>query len=186
MDAASIAHDIDDQADDTVINPQSVQQSQADLNQVVTTTAVQANPAIRPTTRVRGHRRAGSNRVTKAQATHIPRPRNSWIIYRQDRTKDLRAQDASLTASEICKYPHSEVSDFQLTRIIARIVSTLWRDEMPHVRAYYQQLAQEEAQAHREMYPNYRYRARRPVDRQSRVDTATFWDSLPNLDTDGN
>jgi hypothetical protein len=33
---------------------------------------------------------------------HIPRPRNSWIIYRSDKTRELRDQDPSLTASDNC------------------------------------------------------------------------------------
>jgi hypothetical protein len=34
---------------------------------------------------------------------HIPRPRNSWIIYRSDKTRELRDMDSSLTASDICE-----------------------------------------------------------------------------------
>lgn len=151
---------------------QNNQQTQVQLastlfsGQLPLTTNAQIRPNNPAPAIVDSHRRTTSNRVPKTQNTHIPRPRNSWIIYRQDRTKDLRAQDPSLTASEI-----------------SRIVSNLWRDELPQVRTYYQRLAADEAQAHRDRYPNYRYRARRPVDRHTAVDTAAFWDSLADLDT---
>jgi hypothetical protein len=105
-------------------------------------------------------KRAATATARAVSKNAIPRPRNSWILYRQDRTRDLRAHDPSLTASEI-----------------SRIVSSLWKDELPHVKTYYTELAATEAQAHRDNHPDYRYRARRPVNRYS-TDSAAFWESL--------
>ena len=43
-------------------------------------------------------------RINRAHVRgHIPRPRNSWIIYRSDKTRELRNMDPSLTASDICE-----------------------------------------------------------------------------------
>lgn len=51
---------------------------------------------------------------------HIPRPRNSWIIYRSDKTRELRDMDPSLTASDICK------------SFCLRILKTLANYRSPH------------------------------------------------------
>ncbi|OIW30585.1 hypothetical protein CONLIGDRAFT_713191 [Coniochaeta ligniaria NRRL 30616] len=96
---------------------------------------------------------------------HIPRPRNSWIIYRSDKTRELRDMNPSLTASDI-----------------SRITSRLWAEELDHIKVEYQQRAQEEANQHTAMYPNYRYRARRPNPRHPTVDAPMFWHGLPNSD----
>ena len=39
-------------------------------------------------------------------------------------------------------------------------------------------MAQQEANAHMAMYPDYRYRARRPIPRHPKVDSMMFWDGL--------
>jgi hypothetical protein len=54
------------------------------------------------------------------------------------------------------------------------------------VKQYYQLLAVQEANDHRFRYPDYRYRARRAIPRQPKVDAAGFWQSLPNDDVENN
>lgn len=75
----------------------------------------------------------------------------------------------------------SYVGNCKLTQT-ARITSRLWAEELPQVKNHYQQLAQQEANAHQIMYPDYRYRARRPIPRHPQVDTMTYWNTLPDLD----
>jgi hypothetical protein len=56
---------------------------------------------------VRNNKRARTVRERRRNPPHlrghIPRPRNSRIIYRSDKTRELRDMDPSLTASDICK-----------------------------------------------------------------------------------
>lgn len=130
---------------------------------------------------VRNHQRARNIRERRANSRrtpgHIPRPRNSWIIYRSDKTRELRDMDPSLTASDICKYSEKE-NELPANTFIARITSRLWASELAHVKVQYQQKAQEEANDHMARYPDYRYRARRPIPRQPTVDSMMFWDNL--------
>ena len=36
--------------------------------------------------------------------THIPRPKNSWILYRQAKSKEIMEQQPGITAAGVCKY----------------------------------------------------------------------------------
>jgi len=58
---------------------------------------------------------------------------------------------------------------------VARIVSRLWAEELPHIKVHYQQMAQDEATQHMAMYPDYRYRARRPVPHHPTADAMMSW-----------
>ncbi|PSS03263.1 high mobility group box domain-containing protein [Coniella lustricola] len=71
---------------------------------------------------------------------HVKRPRNSWIIYRSEKSKLLHHTSPGISAGEIS----SEVS-------------RLWKNETEDVKEYYCGLADEEARLHKEKYPEYRY-----------------------------
>ncbi|KAK1768930.1 high mobility group box domain-containing protein [Phialemonium atrogriseum] len=74
----------------------------------------------------------------------IPRPRNQWIIYRQNRSRQLHEEDPTLTAGQI-----------------STIVSTMWRRESREVKDYFKNLAEEEDRQHKAKYPQYKYQARK-------------------------
>ncbi|KAM7208976.1 HMG (high mobility group) box domain containing protein [Naviculisporaceae sp. PSN 640] len=79
----------------------------------------------------------------------IPRPRNSFILYRQWMSKKLRTENPELTAGSI-----------------SQIVGSLWRRESRRMKAHFNLLARMEDERHRAKYPNYRYEARRVLDAQ--------------------
>ncbi|RDA91449.1 hypothetical protein CP533_6273 [Ophiocordyceps camponoti-saundersi (nom. inval.)] len=70
----------------------------------------------------------------------IPRPRNSWILYRQHQSAVMKERYPGITASEI-----------------STASSRMWRREPKHVKAYWKKQAQEEDRLHKEKYPNYKY-----------------------------
>ncbi|KAK0753561.1 high mobility group box-domain-containing protein [Schizothecium vesticola] len=76
--------------------------------------------------------------------TRIPRPRNSFMLYRTWMSSKIIKENPGLTAG-----------------CISQIVSNMWRSEGPKTRAHFKGLAEEEDDRHRAMYPNYRYDVRR-------------------------
>ncbi|KAJ7292234.1 high mobility group box domain-containing protein, partial [Mycena rebaudengoi] len=66
----------------------------------------------------------------------VPRPPNCWILYRSDKRKELG------------KMHENEAS---------KMISARWKSEVPHVRAKYEQLANEKKEEHTRMYPDYRF-----------------------------
>ena len=45
----------------------------------------------------------------------------------------------------------------------------MWRDATPDTKAIWQEKAQEEDRLHKEKYPNYQYKARKPSERKART-----------------
>lgn len=43
--------------------------------------------------------------VSDESEARIPRPRNSWILYRQEKSKAIVAENPGITAAEVCEYP---------------------------------------------------------------------------------
>ncbi|KAF8070304.1 hypothetical protein FPV67DRAFT_1486879 [Lyophyllum atratum] len=72
----------------------------------------------------------------------IPRPPNSWILYRSDMVALLPPPPPGTTRSQ------AEVS---------RIISTMWRTETLEVKAEYDRRAEVKKLEHAAMYPHYRY-----------------------------
>ncbi|KAL6917537.1 hypothetical protein ACHAPO_000646 [Fusarium lateritium] len=70
----------------------------------------------------------------------IPRPRNSWMLYRQAKSQQIIAEHEGLTAGEL-----------------SRIISTMWNRETPETQAYWQRLAEQEGADHKRLYPGYKY-----------------------------
>ncbi|KAG6891760.1 hypothetical protein C0992_006181 [Termitomyces sp. T32_za158] len=72
----------------------------------------------------------------------IPRPPNSWILYRSDMVALLAPPPPGTTRSQ------ADVS---------RIISSMWKTEKPEVKAEYERRAEVKKFEHAAMYPNYRY-----------------------------
>ncbi|KAK0612684.1 hypothetical protein B0T17DRAFT_478912, partial [Bombardia bombarda] len=68
----------------------------------------------------------------------IPRPRNSFIIYRQWMSGRIHDDIPGATAGEIS-------------------VGLLWHKETPQVKDHFKELAAEEDRLHKLKYPDYRY-----------------------------
>ncbi|RKO98919.1 hypothetical protein CXG81DRAFT_6960, partial [Caulochytrium protostelioides] len=75
----------------------------------------------------------------------VPRPRNSWIIYRQHRHQILRAESlfADMHTSEL-----------------SQVISELWRQEPEAVRQHFRSLAEVEKADHAGLFPDYVYQRR--------------------------
>ncbi|KAG5646273.1 hypothetical protein DXG03_003869 [Asterophora parasitica] len=80
-------------------------------------------------------------RTTNDEAT-IPRPPNSWILYRSAMVALLGPPPDGETRSQ------AEVS---------RMISRMWKTEAPAVRAEYEHRAEQRKIEHAAKYPNYRY-----------------------------
>lgn len=98
--------------------------------------------------------------VNEEATGHIPRPRNRWILYRQYMSRQLREQDPSLTAGQICASSRNPLLDYGLTSP-ATIVSEMWSNETLEVKDHFQRLAEEDAAEHKKKYPGYKYEARK-------------------------
>ncbi|EKJ71585.1 hypothetical protein NXS19_005720 [Fusarium pseudograminearum] len=70
----------------------------------------------------------------------IPRPRNSWMLYRQAKSQQIIAQHEGLTAGEL-----------------STIISNMWNSETPETQAYWRKLAEDEDAEHKRLYPGYKY-----------------------------
>ncbi|VUC36960.1 unnamed protein product [Clonostachys rosea] len=73
----------------------------------------------------------------------IPRPPNSWILYRQAKSRELSGaagRYAGMTASEL-----------------STVISQMWHQAPPDEREYWQERAREEERLHKQRYPDYKY-----------------------------
>nr|AAK83344.1 mating type protein MAT1-1-3 [Cryphonectria parasitica] len=100
-----------------------------------------AGPAIdtNTTNRKSTQSKRGKPTTRKVQR-RVPRPRNSWILYRSEKSKLLHTERPGLKAVDI-----------------SSLVSEMWAFEPEEVKQYYTHLAEIEARQHREKYPEYRY-----------------------------
>nr|QDH06185.1 mating type A-1-3 HMG1/2 [Epichloe sp.]QDH06189.1 mating type A-1-3 HMG1/2 [Epichloe sp.]QDH06203.1 mating type A-1-3 HMG1/2 [Epichloe coenophiala]QDH06209.1 mating type A-1-3 HMG1/2 [Epichloe coenophiala]QDH83280.1 mating type A-1-3 HMG1/2 [Epichloe sp.] len=81
-------------------------------------------------------------------SSHIPRPRNSWILYRQFKSRELRKDHSGITASEL-----------------STMISSLWKNETDEEKAFWQKMAQEEDRLHKEKYPGYKYTTKKNAEK---------------------
>ncbi|RFU34439.1 hypothetical protein B7463_g1889, partial [Scytalidium lignicola] len=79
--------------------------------------------------------------------TKIPKPRNMWIIYRQDKHISVQSQNPGMHASKL-----------------SSIISQMWQAESADVKECYKRLAEEEKARHRQQYPAYKCSPRKPSD----------------------
>ncbi|KAK3390598.1 hypothetical protein B0H63DRAFT_120735 [Podospora didyma] len=77
-----------------------------------------------------------------ANGTHIPRPRNSWVLYRQLQQVVILLENPGLTAADI-----------------SGLVASMWLIERPSIKAHFGRIADREEAEHRAMYPEYRFEA---------------------------
>ncbi|SJX62940.1 probable pheromone response factor Prf1 [Sporisorium reilianum f. sp. reilianum] len=95
-------------------------------------------------------KRPGVSHAKKTPPNHIKRPRNAYIIFR------------SHTVSQ--KLIPKEVENDH--RNISRIIAHMWKSLKPEDRAHYEQIAREEKERHKQLFPNYRYQ---PITRRAEV-----------------
>lgn len=95
-------------------------------------------------------KRPGVSHAKKTPPNHIKRPRNAYIIFR------------SHTVSQ--KLIPKEVENDH--RNISRIIAHMWKSLAPEDRAHYEQIAKEEKEKHKQLFPNYRYQ---PATRRTGV-----------------
>jgi hypothetical protein len=83
----------------------------------------------------------------------IPRPMNSFILYRRDKNTEFINKGIKMDNSELSK-----------------TLGKMWREEPEEIREYYQKLSREASKQHKRMYPNYRYKPRkhREIRRRSK------------------
>ncbi|KAJ1961516.1 slightly ste11-like protein [Dimargaris xerosporica] len=85
------------------------------------------------TTRTRSRSRSSPN--------HIPRPRNAFIIYRQEKHQHVAQACPPNT-------PNKEIS---------KIIGDMWKNEPEAVKSEYHRQAEQEKKNHATMYPGYKY-----------------------------
>lgn len=78
------------------------------------------------------------------RAPKVPRPRNVFMLYRQNYQSDVVARNPGIANPDISK-----------------IIGRMWRELNDTDKAYWKQRAEEEKIRHRQQYPDYRYQPRR-------------------------
>ncbi|WVN89112.1 uncharacterized protein L203_104328 [Cryptococcus depauperatus CBS 7841] len=133
--------------------------------------------------------------AAKGKKQKIPRPPNSWILYRSDLLKKLKEPNfeefenakatmlrADPTALDIYKdgtkkqtapredRPIKHGSARGLIQAqVSKVLSFLWREEPPSVKEQYERLADLKKVQHKLSYPNYRFRPERKEAKQKRL-----------------
>lgn len=82
----------------------------------------------------------GSPQITEK----IPRPPNSWILFRKQKSKELHEANPGMSAGEI-----------------STEASRQWKNLSDEDRGFFQEMAKEAAQQHKIQYPDYRYKPAR-------------------------
>lgn len=104
---------------------------------------------------------AGARRSHKKRS-HIPRPRNAFILFRQHLHYQL--------------FPKHALNSFQTNNEISREIGKRWRELPQAEKQVWQDLAAREKELHKLKYPEYRYAPRKTVRdtvRRRRSDTDT-------------
>nr|CAQ42991.1 mating type protein [Hapsidospora chrysogena] len=86
---------------------------------------------------------------TDQEGKHIPRPPNSWILFRQAKSKEL-----------INEYPRATASE------LSTIISKMWREASPEERQFWYDRAKEQDRLHKEMYPGYKFTIRKSSQKE--------------------
>ncbi|SPO25672.1 related to pheromone response factor Prf1 [Ustilago trichophora] len=100
--------------------------------------------------RIPPSKRPGVSHAKKTPPNHIKRPRNAYIIFRSHTVAQ------KLIPKEV-EHDH---------RNISRIIAHMWKSLAPEERAHYEQIAKEEKEKHKQLFPNYRYQ---PTTRRTGV-----------------
>ncbi|PVU94406.1 hypothetical protein BB561_002563 [Smittium simulii] len=84
-------------------------------------------------------------RATKAnKAKRTPRPPNSFILYRKDKQEDVIKTNLGVSNKEI-----------------SIIIGKMWKSESPETKEKYKNLAENEKNKHKKLYPDYKYQPRK-------------------------
>ncbi|PHH90959.1 hypothetical protein CDD83_2087 [Cordyceps sp. RAO-2017] len=84
------------------------------------------------------------------KTAHIPRPRNSWILYRQYKAAQIQQQYPGITASEL-----------------STMISRSWKAASKEQKKFWQQKAREEDRLHKEKYPDYKYTTKKSTAKKA-------------------
>ncbi|KAK9767482.1 slightly ste11-like protein [Basidiobolus ranarum] len=97
----------------------------------------------------------------------IPRPRNSFMIYRQNRRTEVVAQNPGINDSQV-----------------SVILGEMWRKEDEEVKTFFRDLANEEKRTHSLKYPDYKYQPKRKpkVSKKNTTDDAVKRDERVSLE----
>ncbi|OJT04363.1 Mating-type M-specific polypeptide Mc [Trametes pubescens] len=98
-------------------------------------------PATRTSKRTTG--KASAPTAAKSKAKKIPRPENSFILYRKDRALSYKEEHPELFPMKIGP--------------LSKIIGLLWKEEPADVRLGYENLAAVKLAEHKVMYPGYKY-----------------------------
>lgn len=77
-------------------------------------------------------------------AEKIPRPPNSWILFRKEKSKELREANPGMSAGEV-----------------STEAARQWKALSDEGKGFYQDLAKQAAEQHKIQYPEYRYKPAR-------------------------
>ncbi|KAI9485982.1 MAG: hypothetical protein EXX96DRAFT_547226 [Benjaminiella poitrasii] len=81
-----------------------------------------------------------TNAASKPKISKAPRPRNSFILYRQEKQKNVTVSTMKLHSKDLSK-----------------VFAEMWKNEKEEVRMKYERMAEEEKLMHSIMYPKYKY-----------------------------
>lgn len=95
-------------------------------------------------------KRPGVSHAKRTPPNHIKRPRNAYIIFR-----------SHIVSQKLI--PKEVENDH---RNISRIIAHMWKSLEPQERAQYEQIAKQEKERHKQLFPEYRYR---PTTRRTGV-----------------
>uniref|UniRef100_V5E5I4 HMG box domain-containing protein n=3 Tax=Kalmanozyma brasiliensis (strain GHG001) TaxID=1365824 RepID=V5E5I4_KALBG len=95
-------------------------------------------------------KRPGVSHARKTPPNHIKRPRNAYILFRSHTVSQ------KLIPKEV-EHDH---------RNISRIIAHMWKSLAPEDRAYYEKMAKDEKERHKQLFPDYRYQ---PTTRRTEV-----------------
>lgn len=84
----------------------------------------------------------------KYHSRYIPRPKNAFILYRQHLHQFLFPKDKSLLDTQ---------GSFKTNSQVSREIGHRWRSLPPDEKKYWQDLADNEKELHKEKYPDYKY-----------------------------
>lgn len=100
------------------------------------------------------HKRVSS--VSKAQAAkaRVPRPPNAWILYRSEKSQEIKDWRAQLQESrgENLNGKGTKTSR-QRQADMSREIAQMWKCESPQVKEHYVRLSEQMRQEHRRRYP---------------------------------
>ncbi|PWN91421.1 hypothetical protein FA10DRAFT_284355 [Acaromyces ingoldii] len=88
----------------------------------------------------------------------VPRPPNSWILYRADKHREVR--EAQLKAAKEAGNGDTQVKARSQAEI-SQMIAEWWRNEVPETKKLYEEMAEMRKRLHLAAHPNYRYKPKR-------------------------